>query len=93
MPRQQPTPEELCAQIEQEKTDLWPDYALIGWVTAKLDPGNETVVLLKAYASKDFAKSAASKEKGPIFYFPLYKEPKTGAKWPSTDDVYDYITY
>ena len=60
---------------------------------ARLDEANETVVLLKAYSGKEFAKAAAVKEKGPIYYFPLYKEPKSGQKWPSVDDVYDYITY
>ena len=96
MSRPRPSPEELCAQVEQEKSELWPDYALVGFVTARLDEANETVVMLKAYASKDFAKAAAAKEprdKGAIYYFPLYKEPKTGQKWPSTDEVYDYITY
>ena len=93
MPNQRPTPDQICTQVEQEKNDLWPDYALIGYVTARLDEANETVVLLKAYANRDFAKAAAAKEKGPIYYFPLFKEPKSGKKWPSTDDVYDYITY
>jgi hypothetical protein len=93
MARPRPNPEELCAQIEQEKMELWPDYALVGFVTARLDEANETVVMLKAYSSRDFAKQAAAKEKGPIYYFPLFKEPKTGQKWPSADEVYDYITY
>lgn len=93
MANARPSPEDLCSLIEKEKMELWPEYTLIGYVIARLDEANETVNLLKAYANRDFAKQAAAKEKGTIYYFPLFKEPKTGAKWPSNDEIWDYITY
>ena len=94
MPKQRPNPEELCTQIEQEKAELWPDYTLYGWVTARLDEDAETVVLMKAYKTKEFARAAAAQDK-PVttYFFPIFKEPQTGKQWPSKDDVYDYITY
>jgi hypothetical protein len=85
------TPEEVCAQVEQEKSELWPDYALAGYVVARLD--SEALVPVKAYNTKENARAAAQAQKGAFYYYPLYKEPKTGAKWPSADEVYDYITY
>lgn len=91
MANARPVPDELCALIEKEKTELWPEYALLAYVTAKLDEANETVVIVKAYSSRDFARQAAAKDR--LYYFPLFKEPKTGAKWPSTDEIWDYITY
>ena len=91
MPNARPTPDELCTLIEKEKTELWPEYTLYAYVTARLDEENETVIMVKGYSSRDFAKQAAAKDK--LYYFPLFKEPKTAAKWPGVDEVWDYITY
>ena len=82
--------EELCSLVEKERTDLFADYRFSGYVVARLE--SDAVLAVKFFDKKEPAMEAAAAEKGHV-YFPLYREWRTGATWPSVDEVYDYITY